>query len=172
LAVCLATTMQTVRASTTTTRDLTTKVSGKITKGLVKITKGLVKITKVLVKITKDLVKITKDLVKITKDSVKITKDLETTTTKYSAGVANAPFPIQRRIEEALKRQNVRDLTIQGRNGVTQQVTASAVMQNNLANMLTTLGLMKPVQVLQGFQTLLRGVVEICNNKITYISIS
>merc|ERR1712038_947613 len=122
---------------------------------------GFGQITKGLVKITKGLVKITKDLVKITKDSVKITKDLGTTTTKYSAGVANAPFPIQRRIEEALKRQNVQDLTIQGRNGVTQQVTASAVMQNNLANMLTTLGLMKPVQVLQGFQTLLRGVVEI-----------
>merc|ERR1712083_758170 len=43
-----------------------------------------------------------------TKDLVKIIKDLETTTTKYSAGVANAPFLIQRRIEEALKRQNVR----------------------------------------------------------------
>jgi len=171
LAVCLATTMQTVRASTTITKDLTTKVSGKITKGLVKITKVLVKITKGLVKITKDST--TKALVKITKDLVKIIKDLETTTTKYSAGVANAPFLIQRRIEEALKRQNVRDLTIQGRNGVTQQVTASVVMQNNLANMLTTLGLMKPVQALQGFQILLRGVVEMymCNNKITYIRI-
>merc|ERR1712038_2215010 len=135
--------MQTVRASTTTTRDSTTKVSGKITKGLVKTIKDL----------------------------VKIIKDLETTTTKYLAGVANAPFLIQRRIEEALKRQNVRDLTIQGRNGVTRQVTASVVMQNNLANMLTTLGLMRPVQVLQGFQTLLRGVVEMCNNKITYIRI-
>ena len=72
-------------------------------------------------------------------------------------------------------------------------MTASAVMQNNLASkcnflmflrritfnkldnyisdMLTTLGLMKLVQVLQGFQTLLRGVVKMCNNKITYIRI-
>merc|ERR1711994_556399 len=43
-------------------------------------------------------------------------------------------------------------------------------LNNYIADMLTTLGLMKPVQVLQGFQTLLRGVVEICNNKIARLN--